>query len=763
MPVSAEIWTKFASDDYQRNNKRTGVKNLRCFPLCSPERHVKSGFCGQSLVVTLNDVPAKMLPGADDSLVVWARLELVETQPGFQVNDAVAEVPLLAQSRTRQTPTAPWMLGEIRVSGSDVTARINGDRLGWNYSWVSNKHTCDAMHCVRVYVFKRSHKVSLPTPAPAQPAAASKGAPSDAHPSSTDAEVDTATAAAALAATTLTKSKAATAAAAAAATATAAALSTDPEYKNLKLLCVVNSPSFKIYCRRRNKSSLDNKLLQEKLQQKLKEQQRKASKASKGSKANKAGKGAKPKGKGTKRKADVDASLTTLAIAAASTKRIPTAEVIIQRGWHHVDASAPLDELLKVRAAAANGRLTPVSSGVLLDILLQYCDESSSDKLRPGEPPFEATLTSPTSLPAHRMLLRGVIGALFGCDVRMSMDGSKATGDTGVELDKLASLLATDATLWDRIGAVVGAIERTSTAASMASKLLSEASKTVSVNELAACVESLPASKHTSGLLFDAIQASVRKQSVLLSQTLSDKALVASGHYVCVEPIVATDLFFKPLESVESDVPEVLLALPYAMLRSFTLHATPTKLLLDFSLADKTATTLECALDGASHESSNGDQLKELLNAVRPTLREKGVGVGGDEDVDVMQSGWIVEATGAVVVVHCVKLEKGQAGVPTVVLVKQTWAHDDKSVGQNGDAVVLQTEVTTTQGGVSTSRNLVQRFVRTCDLRMMARVTGMPEIVWTNPEDTGSGGGAAGAASGSAGTAGATAVDVELV
>ncbi len=35
---------------YQRNNKRTGLKNVRCFPHCS-EPHIEKGFCGRPVVL----------------------------------------------------------------------------------------------------------------------------------------------------------------------------------------------------------------------------------------------------------------------------------------------------------------------------------------------------------------------------------------------------------------------------------------------------------------------------------------------------------------------------------------------------------------------------------------------------------------------------------------------------------------------------------------------------------------------------------------
>ena len=41
---------------YQRNNKRGGLKNLRCFPTCA-EVHKERGFCGRPVVVEIKHSP----------------------------------------------------------------------------------------------------------------------------------------------------------------------------------------------------------------------------------------------------------------------------------------------------------------------------------------------------------------------------------------------------------------------------------------------------------------------------------------------------------------------------------------------------------------------------------------------------------------------------------------------------------------------------------------------------------------------------------
>lgn len=39
--------------EYLRNNKSNGMKNLRCFPVCSPNEHNQCGFCGSGVLVRI--------------------------------------------------------------------------------------------------------------------------------------------------------------------------------------------------------------------------------------------------------------------------------------------------------------------------------------------------------------------------------------------------------------------------------------------------------------------------------------------------------------------------------------------------------------------------------------------------------------------------------------------------------------------------------------------------------------------------------------
>lgn len=149
-------------DKYQRNNKQTGVKNLRCFPTCSPEGHQSTGFCGRSVRFTLD-------AGTEIALAEFTQ---VSSDPIFDTN-RIARIADL-ERHTSLLIAKPalnhgeldydWTMDCLPEAISTTRQRIalcgQGNlvmefrvRRGWHYEWVSNRHTCMNLHCLRIYLF----------------------------------------------------------------------------------------------------------------------------------------------------------------------------------------------------------------------------------------------------------------------------------------------------------------------------------------------------------------------------------------------------------------------------------------------------------------------------------------------------------------------------------------------------------------------------------------------------------------------------------
>jgi len=136
---------------YQRNNKRSGQKNLRCFPTCGERGHMSSGFCGRFLECKVFKA-FQLHP--TQALRCWGEFIACgsgeERLPGakYTLDEA------FQKERTRAEPLRPWIRGEVKDE-QDGSASIvfNRQLLGWHYNWVSTKHTCDSYHVFRAHVF----------------------------------------------------------------------------------------------------------------------------------------------------------------------------------------------------------------------------------------------------------------------------------------------------------------------------------------------------------------------------------------------------------------------------------------------------------------------------------------------------------------------------------------------------------------------------------------------------------------------------------
>lgn len=165
MPMAMEMpnagmkaWFEDANfeERYQRNNKRGGLKNLRCFPTCSVQ-HKERGFCGRSVVV---NVQGELLRNSENSEIV-AIAEFVPADlavPTFKPGNSYEEDDIEKRVRTSDSPLKPLMRAVmVRKDAEDAKQvfEFNRRRKGWHYGWAANKHSCNTLHCLRVYILSR--------------------------------------------------------------------------------------------------------------------------------------------------------------------------------------------------------------------------------------------------------------------------------------------------------------------------------------------------------------------------------------------------------------------------------------------------------------------------------------------------------------------------------------------------------------------------------------------------------------------------------
>jgi len=154
----ADSWTC----RYQRNNKRSGLKNLRCFPMCS-DQHRLRGFCGRPAHVTISNpggLPiqtfAEFVKLSDNNINKSPSSSETAKPPEAQLSITDIE----ARCRGKDDLFLPWIAGIADDAALPATSQatvqsiyFNKNRRGWHYGWMANKHTCDSTHALRVYVY----------------------------------------------------------------------------------------------------------------------------------------------------------------------------------------------------------------------------------------------------------------------------------------------------------------------------------------------------------------------------------------------------------------------------------------------------------------------------------------------------------------------------------------------------------------------------------------------------------------------------------
>ncbi|OQR83871.1 hypothetical protein ACHHYP_14184 [Achlya hypogyna] len=140
---------------YQRNNKKGGLKNLRCFPNCCSGIHASTGFCGGSVLVGASAQHVRYR----HTIAVFAEFcPFVNGKPqgNAALHDVFTAEKIQALSNKDRDVHAPWYTGDVLQGSHDVgyIYSINTFKRGWHYGWTSNRHTANTKHVLCVYAFE---------------------------------------------------------------------------------------------------------------------------------------------------------------------------------------------------------------------------------------------------------------------------------------------------------------------------------------------------------------------------------------------------------------------------------------------------------------------------------------------------------------------------------------------------------------------------------------------------------------------------------
>ncbi|KAJ0403521.1 hypothetical protein P43SY_010064 [Pythium insidiosum] len=163
---------------YQRNNKKGGQKNLRCFPCCRNGRHVSSGFCGDSIrvhvavsrITTSGGVKICPLVASQPAVLAFARFinldgtfDATVSGPEVVPGQTVEKHDILQWVRDKDHPLNPLFPGILRSAAMESSLQsaifeFNAECKAWHYGWTAPRGQglsgSDARHVLEILFVK---------------------------------------------------------------------------------------------------------------------------------------------------------------------------------------------------------------------------------------------------------------------------------------------------------------------------------------------------------------------------------------------------------------------------------------------------------------------------------------------------------------------------------------------------------------------------------------------------------------------------------
>ena len=162
--VNVDLWAA----QYHRNNKRGGLKNIRCFPHCTDGTHKSKGFCGAPIRVVLTQKDLAPFSSKRDYVVC---MEIGKTMQSseertIKIGENISREKLNGMMRTASKPFNNLIEGKqimgpkssprdpnLQAVSTNYVFQFHYEKRGWHYGFAGNKHLSKTQHCVRALVF----------------------------------------------------------------------------------------------------------------------------------------------------------------------------------------------------------------------------------------------------------------------------------------------------------------------------------------------------------------------------------------------------------------------------------------------------------------------------------------------------------------------------------------------------------------------------------------------------------------------------------
>lgn len=153
--ISVDFTQQFR-DEYLRNNKAHGSKNLRCFPCCSEKNHTQKGFCGQAVMARMivdSAAGERIDPNLQETLFIVGEIQPLD-EDFHPISHGAHESAILLNSVSSQPKYILAKKEFLSCTTSQLVLNLSFESRPWYYSWIGSRQKQHTLHAFTISVMR---------------------------------------------------------------------------------------------------------------------------------------------------------------------------------------------------------------------------------------------------------------------------------------------------------------------------------------------------------------------------------------------------------------------------------------------------------------------------------------------------------------------------------------------------------------------------------------------------------------------------------
>eukprot|EP01039_Chlorochromonas_danica_P003509 gene3509-3843_t len=148
-------FTQQFRDEYLRNNKAHGSKNLRCFPCCSEKNHTQKGFCGQAVMarMIINSSIERIDPTLQETLFIVGEIQPLD-EDFHPISHGAHESAILLNAMSSQPKYILAKKEFLSCTTSQLVLNLSFESRPWYYSWIGSRQKQQTLHAFTISVMR---------------------------------------------------------------------------------------------------------------------------------------------------------------------------------------------------------------------------------------------------------------------------------------------------------------------------------------------------------------------------------------------------------------------------------------------------------------------------------------------------------------------------------------------------------------------------------------------------------------------------------